>query len=67
MISVFDIWISVMSDNKEHNKEFDAGRKSWARGVNQWYDLTEDEWAAELGLGRFFFLLLVSYLLTGRL
>ena len=42
----------------EHNKEFDAGRKSWARGVNQWYDLTEDEWAAELGLGRF----LVSHL-----
>ena len=35
----------------EHNKEFDAGRVSWARGVNQWYDLTEDEWAAELGLG----------------
>merc|ERR1712045_830012 len=35
----------------EHNKEFAAGRVSWARGVNQWYDLTEEEWAAELGLG----------------
>ena len=35
----------------EHNKEFDAGRVSWARGVNQWYALTEEEWAAELGLG----------------
>ena len=39
----------------EHNKEFDAGRVSWARGVNQWYDLTEGEWAAELGLGEFLF------------
>ena len=37
----------------EHNKEFAAGRVSWARGVNQWYDLTEEEWMAELGLGRF--------------
>merc|ERR1712088_1280510 len=35
----------------EHNKDFAAGRVSWARGVNQWYDLTEEEWAAELGLG----------------
>merc|ERR1711936_858219 len=35
----------------EHNKEFAAGRVSWARGVNQWYDLTEEEWAAELGVG----------------
>ena len=26
----------------EHNKEFAAGRVSWARGVNQWYDLTEE-------------------------
>merc|ERR1712088_1065290 len=34
-----------------HNQEFAAGRVSWARGVNQWYDLTEEEWAAELGLG----------------
>merc|ERR550519_147835 len=37
----------------EHNKEFAAGRVSWARGINQWYDLTEEEWMAELGLGRF--------------
>ena len=36
----------------EHNKDFDAGKVTWARGVNQWYDLTEEEWAAELGLGR---------------
>jgi len=35
----------------EHNKEFAAGRVSWARGVNQWYDLTEEEWAAEMGFG----------------
>merc|ERR1712039_453308 len=34
-----------------HNQEYAAGRVSWARGVNQWYDLTEEEWAAELGLG----------------
>merc|ERR1711936_222087 len=26
----------------EHNKDFAAGRVSWARGVNQWYDLTEE-------------------------
>merc|ERR1712130_629728 len=32
-----------------HNKEFSAGRVSWARGINQWYDLTEEEWAAEMG------------------
>ena len=31
----------------EHNKEFAAGRVSWARRVNQWYDLTEEEWAAD--------------------
>merc|ERR1712209_210000 len=31
-----------------HNQEFAAGRVSWARGVNQWYDLTEEEWAASL-------------------
>jgi len=35
----------------EHNKEFAAGRVSWARGVNQWYDLTKEEWAAEMGFG----------------
>merc|ERR1712037_1023199 len=35
----------------EHNKEFAAGRVSWARGVNQWYDLTEEEWFAEMGFG----------------
>ena len=36
----------------EHNKEFAAGRVSWARGINQWYDLTEEEWAAEMGFGK---------------
>ena len=34
-----------------HIQEFAAGWVSWARGVNQWYDLTEEEWAAEMGLG----------------
>ena len=33
-----------------HNKEFAAGRVAWARGINQWYDLTEEEWAAEMGI-----------------
>ena len=37
-----------------HNKEFAAGRVSWARGINQWYDLTEEEWKAEMGLGELF-------------
>ena len=36
----------------EHNKEFAAGHVSWARGINQWYDLTEEEWAAEMGFGK---------------
>ena len=36
----------------EHNKDFDAGKVTWARGVNQWYDLTIEEWRAEMGIGR---------------
>merc|ERR1712122_149348 len=35
----------------EHNKDFDAGKVTWARGVNQWYDLTMEEWRAEMGIG----------------
>merc|ERR1711994_884979 len=35
----------------EHNKDFDAGKATWARGVNQWYDLTMEEWRAEMGIG----------------
>ena len=36
----------------EHNKDFDAGKVTWARGVNQWYDLTMEEWRAEMGIGK---------------
>ena len=36
----------------EHNKDFDAGKVTWARGVNKWYDLTMEEWRAEMGIGR---------------
>ena len=46
--NTFIITISIII---AHIQEFAAGRVSWARGVNQWYDLTEEEWAAELGLG----------------
>merc|ERR1711962_1040959 len=35
----------------EHNKDFDAGKVTWARGVNKWYDLTMEEWRAEMGIG----------------
>ena len=47
-----DIFMKNYNRMVSHNKEFAAGRVSWARGINQWYDLTEEEWAAEMGLGR---------------
>merc|ERR1712168_946640 len=46
-----DIFMKNYNRMVSHNKEFAAGRVSWARGINQWYDLTEEEWAAEMGFG----------------
>ena len=48
----------------EHNKDFDAGKVTWARGVNQWYDLTMEEWRAEMGIGRTEPCKFESYILT---
>merc|ERR1739848_693281 len=36
-----DIFMKNYNRMVSHNKEFAAGRVSWARGINQWYDLTE--------------------------
>merc|ERR1711988_189833 len=32
------IFIKNYNRMVEHNKDFDAGKVTWARGVNQWYD-----------------------------
>ena len=39
-------------DMLEHNARYEAGEVSWARKVTQYYDLTYDEFASAVGLGK---------------
>ena len=47
-----DIFMKNYQEMQEHNTLYEAGEVSWARKVTPYYDLTQEEWAAAVGLGR---------------
>jgi len=46
-----DIFMKNYQEMQEHNALYEAGEVSWARKVTPYYDLTQEEWAAAVGLG----------------
>jgi len=46
-----EIFSANLADLERHNKEYAAGRVTWWKKVTPWFDLTHEEWLAEMNLG----------------
>ena len=45
-----EIFRKSLEEIAEHNKRFDAGETTWTMGVNQFADMTEEEFKSHMGL-----------------